>query len=98
MRVSVAVALPGRQDVIEVELAEGGDVEAALAAARIAERYPELDAASCEVGVWSKICTRTTALRDGDRVEIYRTLKADAKEMRRSRARLKPSSRSRSGP
>ena len=98
MRIMVAVALADRQEVVELEMAEGSDVQAALATAHIAKRYPELDMAHCEVGVWSKPCARSTKLRDGDRVEIYRPLKADAKEMRRSRAQVKPSNRSRSGP
>jgi uncharacterized protein len=98
MRVSVAVALPGRQEVIELELAEGSDIAAALAAAQVAQRFPALDMESCEVGIWSHICARATPLREGDRVEVYRPLAADAKAMRRQRARLKPSTRSRSGP
>ena len=96
MRVSIAVALPGSQEVIALELPEGSDVAAALAAAGIAARFPDLE--RCEVGIWSRICARDTPLREGDRVEIYRPLAADAKAMRRQRARLKPSTRSRSGP
>jgi uncharacterized protein len=98
MRVSIAVALPGRQEVIALELPEGSDVAAALAAAGIAARFPALDLERREVGIWSRICARDTPLREGDRVEIYRPLAADAKAMRRQRARLKPSTRSRSGP
>jgi putative ubiquitin-RnfH superfamily antitoxin RatB of RatAB toxin-antitoxin module len=50
------------------------------------------------VGIWSRAASLETALREGDRVELYRDLKADPKDMRRRRARLKPSTRSRSGP
>lgn len=98
MRVSVAIALPARQEVIDLELPEGADVAAALAAARIAERFPELELERCEVGVWSRVCGPGQVLREGDRVEVYRPLAADAKQMRRERARLKPSKGSRSGP
>lgn len=97
MRITVAIALPGRQDVVEVELPDGAAVADALAAARVVERFPEFSAAT-PVGVWSRRCDPTTRLRDGDRVEVYRPLQADPKAMRRARARLKPSSsRSRSG-
>lgn len=97
LRVWVALALPERQEVLEVELAEGATVADALAAARVAERFPALAAAP--VGIWSRPCTREHKLRDGDRVEVYRELRADAKAQRRARARLKPSSsRSRNGP
>lgn len=98
MRVTVAIALPARQEVIEVELPEGSDVAAALEAARVAERFPQLDVASREVGVWSRPCGRDTVLREGDRVEVYRPLAADAKAMRRERAKLRPSKRSRNAP
>jgi putative ubiquitin-RnfH superfamily antitoxin RatB of RatAB toxin-antitoxin module len=98
MKVSVAVALPSRQEVIELDLPDGSDVATALARAQLRERYPGLDVDRCEVGVWSRVCGRDTQLREGDRVEIYRPLAADAKAMRRARARLKPSTRSRSGP
>ena len=98
LRVWVVVAFPGRQDVVEIELAEGAIVADALAAARVAERHPEL--ADAPVGIWSRRVGREERLRDGDRVEVYRELRADAKAQRRERARrVKPSSpRSRNGP
>jgi len=98
LRVSVALALPGRQEVVELELADGATVGDALAAAALARRFPELELGALEVGVWSRPCDRSTPLRDGDRVELYRALQADAKAERRARARLRTSSpRSRSG-
>lgn len=97
MRVTVAIALASRQEVIEMQLPEGSDIDDALAAARVRERWPELDLECCEVGIWSRVSARDAKLRDGDRVEVYRPLAADAKAMRRERARLKPSTRSRSG-
>jgi len=87
LHVSVAAALPGGQEVIDVELPEGSRVADAIAASRVLERYPELrDAAT---GIWSKPCGRDAKLREGDRVELYRPLVADPKEMRRARARRK---------
>ena len=97
IRVTVAVALPARQEVIAIELAEGSTVADALAAARIAERFPGLDLASVKTGIWSLEASLATALRDSDRVEVYRPLTADPKEKRRSRA-LSSSTRSRNEP
>ena len=83
---------------MELELADGATVGDAIAAAALARRFPGLDVDALEVGVWSRPCDRSTPLRDGDRVELYRPLQADAKAQRRARARLRPSSpRSRSG-
>lgn len=98
LRVLVAVALPQRQLVVEVELPSGARVSDALAAARVQARFPGLEPARMAVGIWSRPCGLDTALRDGDRVEVYRALQADAKAMRRLRARVKPSTRSRSAP
>ena len=99
MKVQVAVALARRQEVIELVLGPGATVDDALAAADVRTRFPELDLDRAAVGIWSRPCAREAKLRDGDRVEVYRELAADAKAQRRARARLKPSSpRSRSGP
>ena len=97
VRVTVAIAAAGEQVVVELELEAGATVAEALAAARVAERLPGWKADS-PVGIWSRRCELATVLRDGDRVEAYRPLQADPKQMRRARARLRPSStRSRSG-
>jgi putative ubiquitin-RnfH superfamily antitoxin RatB of RatAB toxin-antitoxin module len=98
LRVAVAVALPDRQEVIEIELPEGATAAAAVAAAGLRQKFPQWDFTAAPLGIWSRPCAPETKLRDGDRVEIYRPLKADPKAMRRARARLKPSRRSRSAP
>jgi putative ubiquitin-RnfH superfamily antitoxin RatB of RatAB toxin-antitoxin module len=90
IRVSVAAATPARQEVVEIEMAEGATVAEALARSGLQARFPEIDFAAARVGIWSRPCVRDTLLRDGDRVEVYRELEADPKEMRRRRARLKP--------
>jgi hypothetical protein len=96
MRVLVAVALPEGQDVVEVELEEGASVARALEAARVAERHPGL--ALDTAGVWGRRRHSGFVLREGDRVEVYRPVRADAKAMRRKRAGLRPAPRSRSAP
>jgi putative ubiquitin-RnfH superfamily antitoxin RatB of RatAB toxin-antitoxin module len=98
MRVSVAVALPDRQEVIEVDLPARATVADALAAARLDARFPGVDFAAMRTGIWSRPATAAAPLREGDRVELYRELEADPKDMRRSRAKVRTSSRSRSGP
>ena len=98
MRVTVAVAMPGRQEVVPLELAEGATVGDALEAAGVAARFPGEDLGALDVGVWGVRVARHTVLREGDRVELYRPLQADPKEMRRRRARPRTSTRSRSGP
>jgi len=96
MRILVAAALASRQEVVELELAEGSTVADAIERSRVVERFPEL--AGAEPGLWGHKVTGSRKLREGDRVELYRPVSADAKAMRRERAALRPSRRSRSGP
>ncbi|MGZ5035380.1 MAG: RnfH family protein [Usitatibacter sp.] len=95
MRVLVAIATPAGQEVVELEMPEGSTVEDAIRAAKVA--LPG-GAPEGRAGIWSRAVSLATPLREGDRVEVYRELKADPKDARRARARLKPSTRSRSGP
>ena len=96
MRVLVVVAFAQAQDEVAVELEDGATLARALDAARVAERHPGL-ALDC-AGVWGRRREPEYVLRDGDRVELYRAVQADAKAMRRARAGLKPPIRSRSAP
>jgi putative ubiquitin-RnfH superfamily antitoxin RatB of RatAB toxin-antitoxin module len=98
MRISIAIALPARQDVIEVDLPEGSTVGDAIAALKPQLRLAGIDPSTVEAGIWGTRTGRDALLRDGDRVEVYRPLKADPKDQRRRRVRPKPSPRSRSGP
>lgn len=98
MRVTVAIALADRQEVVELELAAGATAEEAVRASGLAERFPQVDFTRARLGIWSRAVPGATALRDGDRVEIYRPLEADPKDQRRRRARLKPSPGSRNAP
>lgn len=87
--VEVVLALPGRQTVRRVPLPAGSTVEDALAASGLAEEFRSLG--SGRVGIHGKAVPGKTLLRDGDRVEIYRPLQADPKDLRRLRAAKKGS-------
>ena len=90
MKVLLAIAWENRQDVHDLDLPEGATVADALAAANLPQRYPALDLAAYRVGIWSRPCAGDAPLREGDRVELYRPLLADPKQMRRARAREAP--------
>lgn len=87
MRVEVAYATPERQWLLSCELPLGATIADAITASGILELCPGIDAGEGHVGVWSRVRAPDTVLADGDRVEIYRSLKADPKEVRRRRAR-----------
>jgi putative ubiquitin-RnfH superfamily antitoxin RatB of RatAB toxin-antitoxin module len=89
----VIYALPLRQDCSEVELEEGATVERAIRRSGVLERNREIDVISVRLGIWGRRARLSDVLRDGDRVEIYRPLAADPKEIRRQRAAKKQRAR-----
>lgn len=86
MRVEVVYALPLHQDCSEVELPSGATLAQAIEASGVLARHPQIDLATTKVGIWGRRAHCADLLRDGDRVEIYRPLRADPKEIRRQRA------------
>lgn len=85
-RVEVAYATPLRQEVIEVVIRPGASIEQVIRESGLLERFPEIDLARSQVGIFGEIASLRDPVRDGDRVEIYRPLLADPKEARRRRA------------
>lgn len=86
IRVEVVYALPAVQTLKRVALTEGASVEEAIRASGLLEIYPEIDLTKNKVGIFSKLVKLNETVRDRDRVEIYRPLIADPKEVRRKRA------------
>lgn len=86
IRVEVAYARPDRQVIIPLVVPQGTTVETALRQSDIDEQFPEIDLDKVKVGIFGKITRRDTVLRPRDRIEIYRPLIADPKEVRRQRA------------
>jgi putative ubiquitin-RnfH superfamily antitoxin RatB of RatAB toxin-antitoxin module len=88
-RVEVAYATPVRQEVIEVSVRPGATLEQVIRASGLLARFPEIDLTRQRVGIFGEIARLQDAVHDGDRVEIYRPLLADPKEVRRQRAAKK---------
>lgn len=86
IQVEVVYALPERQEVVRVRLPDGGTVQQAVEASGLLQRYPEIDPAKTKLGIFGKLSKADTVLREHDRVEIYRPLIADPKEVRKQRA------------
>ncbi|MCB1907450.1 MAG: RnfH family protein [Rhodocyclaceae bacterium] len=85
--IEVVYALPQRQEVVRLKLAEGATVQQAIDASGLLQRHPELEPGKRnKVGIFAKLTKLDAPLRDRDRVEIYRPLIADPKEVRRRRA------------
>lgn len=86
IRVEVIYARPDGQCLVEVDLAPGARVREAVQASGLLARHPEIDLHKNRVGVFGKLVTLDTVVNDHDRVEIYRPLSADPKDVRRRRA------------
>ena len=93
-RCTVAYATPERQWLWVVTLPDSATVADALEQARA--QAAGLDVPwNADVGVFGELCDRAAVPRDGDRIEIYRPLKADPKESRRARAKARKAAQDR---
>ena len=86
LKVWVCYALPDKQVLVPLVVAEGTTLQRALEASELLEKHPEIDLQKNKFGVFGKLSKLDTILRDRDRVEIYRPLIADPKEVRKQRA------------
>jgi hypothetical protein len=86
IHIEVVYALADRQDIIPLALPEGTTLKQAVEASGLSAKYPDIDLAKGKFGIYSKLAKSDTVLRDRDRVEIYRPLIADPKEVRKQRA------------
>lgn len=84
--VEVAYATPEKQLILKVHTEDGTTAEQAILKSGILNEFPEIDLQQSQIGIFSKPCKPDQELRYGDRVEIYRPLIADPKEVRRQRA------------
>lgn len=84
--VEVIYALPGRQWRILLRLPSESTVEEAIDRSNLKLTIRDLQIDDAHVGIFSRPVTLATILRHGDRVEIYRPLQCDPKEVRRQRA------------
>ncbi len=86
--VEVVYALAGEQALLELELPAGSTLREAVLRSGLDARFPGLDLATVPLGIFGKAVSRPEerVLEAGDRVEIYRPLQADPKEVRKRRA------------
>ncbi len=86
INVEVAYAIPEKQIIRAVNVDAGTTIGAAIVQSGIMMDFPDLELEDAKVGIFGKVASMTTVLSNGDRIEIYRPLIADPKEVRRKRA------------
>merc|ERR1711974_90199 len=84
--VEVAHALPTKQSIVELAVKSDSSVEEVIAASNIQTLYPDIELDKAKVGIWSRVVKLRDKVKEGDRIEIYRPLIADPKEVRKRRA------------
>ena len=84
--VEVVYALPYEQLIISINIREGATAEQAIRASGILSRFPEIDLNVDKLGIFGKLTLLDKTLRHLDRIEIYRALLAEPKEIRKQRA------------
>ncbi|MEM8563748.1 MAG: RnfH family protein [Pseudomonadota bacterium] len=84
--VEVAFALPHKQRILSLSVAAGTTALEAARQSGIDQLFSDIDLEHAKFGIFGSAVAAGHVLRAGDRVEIYRPLIADPKEVRKARA------------
>jgi putative ubiquitin-RnfH superfamily antitoxin RatB of RatAB toxin-antitoxin module len=86
IQIEVVYALPHEQLLLKLEVPHQTTIAQAVRLSGLPEKYPEIDLEKGKFGLYGKLSKADVVLREKDRVEIYRPLLADPKEVRKKRA------------
>lgn len=86
IKVEVAYAYPEKYFLKKMEFDEPITLQNIILKSGILEKYKEIDLNKNKIGIFSRPAKLTDMVENGDRIEIYRSLLADPKEIRRQRA------------
>lgn len=84
--IEVSYAIPEEQVILEVDIDAADTVEDAIRKSGILEQFSQIDLSTSKVGIFGKLTKLDKPLKSRDRIEIYRPLIADPKEVRKKRA------------
>jgi len=86
IQIEVVYGLAHKQKLLSIPVCKGVTVEQAIIESGIINLFPEIDLAVNKVGIWNKAVKLNQIVEDLDRIEVYRPLIADPKEVRKRRA------------
>jgi putative ubiquitin-RnfH superfamily antitoxin RatB of RatAB toxin-antitoxin module len=86
IKVEVAYALPEKQAIVALDVSPGTTALDAARQSGISEKFDGIDLENAKLGIFGGVVAPSQVLKEGDRVEIYRPLVADPKEVRKARA------------
>lgn len=86
IEIEVAYGLPDKQVLLSLPVPLGSSIEECIKLSGITRYFPQIIISEAKVGIFSRPENLSTKVKAGDRIEIYRPLIADPKEMRKLRA------------
>lgn len=86
LSIEVVYATAEHQWLLACVVPAGTTAREALRQSHLAEQVPGLDIEACPVGIFGKVVSGQHLVEEGDRLEVYRPLIADPKEVRKQRA------------
>jgi putative ubiquitin-RnfH superfamily antitoxin RatB of RatAB toxin-antitoxin module len=89
LQVEICYATPDLQIRKPMRVDAGATVQQAIMQSGVLRECTAIDLTVCRVGIYGKLKTLETVLRDRDRIEIYRPLIADPMDSRRRRVAKK---------
>ena len=84
--IEVVYALPNRQSLLSLPVPEGSTIEECIKLSGITKHFSDINLNEAKVGIFGRAEKLSSIVKAGDRVEIYRPLIADPREMRKLRA------------
>jgi putative ubiquitin-RnfH superfamily antitoxin RatB of RatAB toxin-antitoxin module len=88
MNVGVCYAEAERQTWLRLEVPDGSTVQQAIELSGMLKQYPHIDLTAQKVGIFGKLAKLDAAVKEGDRVEIYRQITVDPAQVQRRRIDL----------
>lgn len=88
MNVGVCYAEAERQTWLRLEVPDGSTVQQAIELSGMLDHYPDINLSAQKVGIFGKLSKLDAAVKEGDRVEIYRQITADPAQVKRRRIDL----------
>jgi len=83
MNIGISYALKEKQVWLEIEVADGSTVNDVIHASGILDIFMDIDLKTQKVGIFGKLTKLDSVVNEGDRVEIYRSITADPKKVKR---------------
>ena len=84
--IPIVYSTPTKQTEIPLTVEKNCSIALAIARSKIMAQFPEIKLSENKIGIFGKLVTLDTIVADGDRIEIYRPLTIDPKELRRAKA------------